>query len=96
MNPSEELLKERQAIYGPPEENHENVGLMWAGLIQQHYGITLPHPLPCWLVELMLVQLKASRAARVYHSDNYIDMIAYARFAADHQGRDKSAKPAGA
>jgi len=54
-------------------------------MIQQHYGIRLDHPLPDWLVELMMVQFKCQRSARVYHGDNYVDARAYLQFAEQDQ-----------
>jgi len=79
-------------IYGLPSESHRNIGLSWTGLINQHYGIELPHPLPDWLVELMLVVFKAQRAARTYQQDTFYDMIQYAQFAYQHQREDPNAK----
>jgi hypothetical protein len=72
---------ERQKIYGESALSHENIGLAWQGLIQQHYGIRLSHCPPDWLVELMMAAFKIHRAARVYHHDNYIDCKAYLQFA---------------
>ena len=78
-------IAERGKVYGAPHESHVNIGLSWTGLIQQHYGITLDHPLPASVVELMLVAFKAHRASRVYKKDNYIDLAAYAEFAEESQ-----------
>ena len=79
-------VEERGLIYGEPELSHENIGLAWTGLLQQHYGLRLDHPLPAWLVELMMAAFKIHRAARVFHEDNYMDLEAYAlRFAKEHQ-----------
>lgn len=78
-------IRERGKIYGDPALSHHNIGLSWTGLIQQHYGMKLDHPLPDWLVELMLVAFKVHRAARVYHSDNYVDARAYLKFAEEDQ-----------
>lgn len=74
-------IDERSRIYGEPHLSHENIGLAWTGLIQQHYQIRLDHPLPSWLVEQMMASFKIHRAARVFHADNYIDASAYLRFA---------------
>lgn len=83
---TEEVVEERGKIYGDPELSHENIGLSWTGIIQQHYGIRLPHALPAWLVELMMGAFKVNRSARVYHEDNYVDFEAYVlKFAAEHQ-----------
>lgn len=82
----------KSSIYGLPGESHRNIGLSWTGLINQHYGIRLPHPLPAWLVELMLVVFKTHRAARVYQADTFHDMIQYAEFANRHQAEDVNAR----
>lgn len=81
----EATKKERQKVYGDPRLSHENIGLCWTGAIQQHYGIRLDHPIPCWLVELMMVQFKAQRSARIYHADNFVDIRAYTDFAEQDQ-----------
>jgi hypothetical protein len=78
-------IKERGKIYGDPALSHHNIGLTWTGLIQQHYGIRLDHPLPAWLVELMMVAFKVHRSARVFHADNYVDAKAYLKFAEEDQ-----------
>jgi hypothetical protein len=84
----DQTIKERGKIYGDPKLSHENIGLSWTGLIQQHYGLRLDHPLPDWLVELMMVQFKVHRAARVYHADNYLDARAYLSFAEQDQKQE--------
>jgi hypothetical protein len=76
-----ETIEERGKVYGEPHHSHANIGLAWAGLIQQYYGIKLPGPMPSHLVELMMVAFKVHRSARVFHADNYIDLRAYAAFA---------------
>lgn len=81
------LEAERGKIYGDPQTSHENIGHSWTGLIQQHYGIKLDHPLPSWLVALMMVTFKAQRAARVYHADNFDDLKVYAKFAQEGQSQ---------
>lgn len=72
---------DKSSVYGPVHASHANIGLAWQALIQQHYSITLPGPMPPWLVELMLVAFKTHRSARVYHPDNYGDLMTYAGFA---------------
>ncbi len=74
-------IKERGKVYGEPHLSHENIGLAWTGLIQQHFGIRLPGPIPAFLVELMMAQFKIQRSARVFHKDNYVDVRAYVNFA---------------
>ena len=92
---SEEVLAriraERGKVYGDPNRSHANIGLAWTGLIQQHYGIDLSHPIPSWLVSLMMDSFKSQRAARVYHEDNYVDKGNYARFAQEAQQCDPNA-----
>lgn len=77
-------IAERGRTYGDPYDSHCNIGLAWTGLIQQHYGIRLAHPIPAHVVALMMVQFKASRSSlntARHHADNYVDMHAYAKFA---------------
>lgn len=81
----DQTIAERGKIYGDPQSSHANIGHSWTGLIQQHYGITLDHPLPDFLVALMMTTFKAQRSARVFSADNYIDLSAYAKFAQDFQ-----------
>ena len=75
------IAHERQAIYGDARLSHENIGLSWTGLIQQHYGIKLDHPLPDWLVEIMMTSFKLQRSCRVFHQDNFDDARVYLAFA---------------
>ena len=84
-DPVHDTIQERGKIYGEPHHSHRNIGLAWTGLIQQHYGITLDHPMPDWLVELMLAAFKIHRAARVHHPDNFLDCRAYLGFAEHSQ-----------
>lgn len=88
-----QLQAERGKVYGDPELSHENIGLAWTGAIQQHYGIRLEHPLPAWLVELMMGQFKIQRACRVFHQDNFDDLAVYTgKFAKEHQRKDPRAQ----
>jgi hypothetical protein len=75
------LEEERGKVYGKPRHSHVNIGLSWTGLIQQHYGITLDHPLPDFLVAQMMVAFKNQRSARVFQQDNYDDAAVYGDFA---------------
>lgn len=80
------IIEKRGKVYGDPELSHENIGLNWTGMIQQHYQLRLTHPLPAWLVELMMAGFKIHRSARVFHEDNYTDLEAYGlKFAREHQ-----------
>jgi len=80
-----DIIEKRGKIYGDSRLSHENIGLSWTALIQQHYGMTLAHPLPEWLVELMMVAFKLNRSARTFHADNYLDAKAYLHFAETDQ-----------
>ena len=80
-----DIIEERGKVYGDSRLSHENIGLSWTALIQQHYGMTLAHPLPDWLVELMMVAFKLNRSARTFHADNYLDAKAYLHFAETDQ-----------
>lgn len=81
------VMTERGKVYGEPHLSHENIGLTWTGLIQQHYGIRLEHPMPSWLVEMMMAAFKIHRSARVYHADNFLDCRAYLAFAEHSQSK---------
>ena len=80
-----DIIEERGKVYGDSRLSHENIGLSWTALIQQHYGMTLAHPLPDWLVELMMVAFKLNRSARTFHAGNYLDARAYLQFAETDQ-----------
>lgn len=86
----EELREHREQYYGSAKENHDNIGIMLTGLIQQHYGIQLPHPIPGHLVALVQVCVKANRAAtpRSFNPDNYADGMAYFQIAGDVDERN--------
>lgn len=86
LSETDAVIAERGKVYGDPELSHENIGLNWTGMIQQHYQVRLPYPLPAWLVELMMAGFKIHRSARVFHEDNYVDLEAYGlKFAREHQ-----------
>jgi hypothetical protein len=77
----EAIKLERGKVYGESELSHENIGLAWTGILQQHYGIRFPESIPAWLVEHMMVQFKIQRSARVFHQDNFDDAKNYLEFA---------------
>lgn len=96
LDSSTELLIQKNAVYGPSRQSHENIGLAWQALLQQHYGIALPHAPPAWLVELMLVAFKVQRSARVFQEDNFTDLRNYANFAERDQREDFAKEKDGA
>lgn len=75
----EQTVQERGKVYGDPSLSRENIGLAWTRLIQQHYQIRLPHALPDWLVEQMLVQFKENQSERAFYEDTFVDLQAYSR-----------------
>lgn len=81
----DQTIAERGKVYGPAFESHQNIGLAWTGLIQQHYGIKLSHPVPASLVARAMIALKNQRSSIVHHADNFIDLGAFTRFAEDFQ-----------
>lgn len=82
------VTRQRGKIYGRPEDSHRNIGLVWSGMIAQHFDIVLK-PLPAYLVAQMFVAFKMVRATRVYRKDNYIDALAYLQFAEKLQPKRK-------
>lgn len=76
------IREERGSVYGPPEPNHENIGLVFTALLQSHYDIRLPYPIPAYVAELMFDAFKDVRCARpVYRADSYLDGHNYKDFA---------------
>lgn len=80
-----EIIAERSEVYGDPDLGFTNIGLHFTALIQQHYGMVLPHPIPNWMSALMLATFKGHRCARVFSEDNFIDWDAYRKFVYDQQ-----------
>ena len=84
----DEIRKERQVVYGPPEENHRGIAQMWACLLQPWADrIANMEPLPPHVVALMMVALKLNRSRRKFKADNYDDLIVYLKFAREWQER---------
>lgn len=80
-----DVVAERGKVYGDPKQGHTNIGLAWTGIVQQHFGITLDHPIPPEIVALMMCAFKVQRACRVFKADNYLDLRAYLGFAEEFQ-----------
>jgi hypothetical protein len=84
------IRAERASRYGDHHEGHTNVGKAWTAIIQQHYGIKLPHDLPAHEVALMLGCNKLLRAATPggeHHEDNYDDARVYVQLARESAER---------
>jgi hypothetical protein len=86
----EAVHQNRGTVYGDVKENHEGIAAMWASLLQPHAkDIAAGKPIPAWAVCLMFCALKLNRMRRVYHQDNYDDLLLYAAFAAEMQEADQ-------
>ena len=75
------VVAERNALYGDATKGHANLGLCWSGILQNHYGIRLSHPIPASVVLLMLSANKINRAVLPTSGklDDFVDMRNYAR-----------------
>ena len=96
LNANEKAIHdERNRVYGDAKPGHDNIGLLWTGLLQRHYNIELDHPIPADMVLLMLAATKLARAAgaNVFHDDNYIDGKVYFELARDSAKRKVEAAP---
>lgn len=73
-----QLQQSRGKSYGPYTPGSRALGMVWAGLLSNHYKKELP-PIPPHLVELMMAALKLCRAARPtkHCQDNYDDAFVY-------------------
>lgn len=81
---TKELLAERGAQYGDATAGHQNVGLIWTGLLRGRYGAqALPYPIPPDVVALMMTALKLYRAGldTPHHEDNFDDAHVYLEIA---------------
>ena|SRR5688572_11772129 len=78
------IKKERGARYGPPKWNHENIGIIWGGILRSAQYDPETGRVPENIVALMLLGLKVARAAypkgKIYR-DNYDDGHNYLKFA---------------
>jgi hypothetical protein len=74
-DPHTEIFKDRGEVYGPMDTLMEASGLTVTGLIEAHYQMQLPHPIPGSLLCLMNAACKLVRASVPYkfHEDNYLD-----------------------
>lgn len=91
MNSVKRVRKARHQYYGDAKKNHDTVGLMFTGLLERHYEISLPHPVPGHVVALMMAAVKLNRAATPlkFNPDNYLDGCAYVEIARDIDERNK-------
>ena len=82
-NSEDRTMQERTAQYGPATFGHANLGLYWTGILQNHFGIELDHPIPAHVVLLMMAASKINRAATPTpgQEDDYIDGKNYLQLA---------------
>jgi Domain of unknown function (DUF6378) len=67
----EDILDERQSIYGDAHTNFAATGRMWGALLQID-------DIPAWKVALMLDAFKSVRCvANPAHEDSWLDKIGY-------------------
>lgn len=91
MTPQQKKIrKQRGKLYGEPKFNHTNLGLAFTAILQTHYEITLPHPIPPHIVALMMVAFKATRASRNYQPDSHLDLANYNDFSREFQQSKKN------
>jgi len=78
-----QIHAERGARYGEGTQAHTNLGLIWTGILQNHFLMTLPAPIPADVVLLMMAANKLNRAAcpTPLHGDNYDDGVIYVEMA---------------
>jgi hypothetical protein len=70
--------EDRQEAYGDIDISGRDTGLIWTAILQTHYGITLPHPIPTHVVQLMMAGLKVVRCALPNTvEDSWLDLVTY-------------------
>lgn len=78
----QKIYDQRKQVYGDGIFNHEQVGLMWTGILQCYFQTKLPAPIPSHIVSLMMSAVKVSRIAEgCYQKDDYTDAIIYLHIA---------------
>jgi len=77
------VYAERDALYGDATAGHRNFGLLITAILQQHYGIVLPHPVPPRIALLINAACKLNRACleTSNKADDYVDLIRYVQLA---------------
>lgn len=85
----EQVLAERAKQYGDATLSHKNLGLEWTGILQNHFRIELPHPIPAHVVLLMMAASKMNRAATPTpgQPDDYADGRIYFSLAEQARGK---------
>jgi uncharacterized Zn finger protein (UPF0148 family) len=74
----EAIRREREADYGDKLTNFRTLGCQITGILEQHYNIKLPHPVPPSIAALILVEVKTNRIARPQaKQDSFDDAVNY-------------------
>lgn len=69
---------DRQDAYGDIATSGRDTGLIWTAILQTHYGIVLPHPIPAHVVQLMMAGLKVVRCSLPTPvEDSWLDLVSY-------------------
>lgn len=96
----QEIQKEREKRYGGKTTfNHENLGIIWTGILQNYFRIKLPAIIPAHIVLLMFSASKINRAVSevgIPDNDNYDDGKIYlelAKNAKKEKAVDKGSRP---
>lgn len=72
------IFKDRGSRYGDHFKGHTNLGLLWTGVLQSHYQIKLDHPVPAYIVELLVALMKVHRIVmNPIGKDHYEDLHVY-------------------
>jgi Domain of unknown function (DUF6378) len=88
-NVREKLRRERGARYGDVFINQSTIGQMYTAMLEQHYQISLPHPIPGSLAAAFMVLVKLNRAAfSPNHADNFDDAHNYLDFVQECQQKE--------
>lgn len=71
----QKIFDERQKRYGNYIDAHENLGMIWTGILQNFYRTKLPTTIPSHIVLLMMVASKLNRVAaeNLVNDENYDD-----------------------
>jgi hypothetical protein len=85
----DEIIAERQKVYGEPKQNHQFIAQAWTGLLHPHAeAIARGEPVPAHTVALMMAALKVDRMRLTFHQDNFDDAEVYLKFAQQWQKED--------
>lgn len=63
MTEEDKIRAARHAVYGDPQENHDNIAMAWTAILKSHFGRSAP-VLDAQVAEIMLAAFKLVRVAR--------------------------------